>query len=184
MPITVKIPAGSEAFDSETLEFLTVNRDISITLEHSLVSIQKWEQKWHVAFLDPKHAKTTEQTLDYLRCMTLSKNNIEDYVYRLIPREEMERIKAYIENPMTATTIKESGRHGEREIKTAEVLYSDMILLGIPFECKKWHLNSLIMLINVCSEKQKPPKKMSPAEIAAQNRALNRARRAALNSKG
>ncbi len=183
MPITVKIPAGSEAYDSERNEFLTIDRDVCITFEHSLVSIQKWEQRWHVPFLDRTKMKTTEQTLDYLRCMTLSKN-LDDYIYRLIPRREMERIKQYIEDPMTATTIKETKGPREREIKTAEVLYCDMIMLGIPFECRKWHLNSLIMLINVCNEKQKEPKRMSRSEIVAQNRALNQARKAALHSKG
>lgn len=183
MPITVRIPAGSEAYDSERNEFLTVDRDILITFEHSLVSIHKWEQKWHVPFLEKTYEKSAEQTLDYLHCMTLSKN-VDDYIYRLIPRQEMMRIKQYIEDPMTATTIKEVKEHREREIKTAEVIYCDMIMLGIPFECRKWHLNSLIMLINVCSEKQKSPKKMSRSEIVAQNRALNQARRAALHSKG
>lgn len=183
MPLTVRIPAGSEAYDSDRNEFLMVDRDVSITFEHSLVSIHKWEQTWHIPFLDRTQPKTIEQTLDYLRCMTLSKN-VDDYIYRLIPRSEMERIKQYIEDPMTATTIKETKGHKEREIKTAEVLYCDMIMLGIPFECRKWHLNSLVMLINVCNEKQKSPKKMSRSEIVAQNRALNQARRAALHSKG
>ena len=183
MPITVTIPAGAEAYDSESNEFFSVDKPISITMEHSLVSIQKWEQHWHIPFLDKRHARTTEQTLDYLRCMTLSKN-VEDYVYLLIPRSEVNRIKEYIEDPMTATTIKDSGGHKEQELKTAEVLYCDMITLGIPFECRKWHLNSLIMLINVCAEKQKPQKNKSRSEIFAENRALNKLRRAALNSKG
>lgn len=183
MPITVTIPAGAEAYNSEINEFYRVDKTVHITLEHSLVSVQKWEQRWHVPFLDEHYAKTSEQTLDYLRCMTLSKN-IEDYMYQLIPRSEVSRIKAYIEDPMTATTIKNVGGKKDREIKTAEVLYCDMIMLGIPFECKKWHLNSLIMLIAVCAEKQKPPKNKSRAEILAENRALNKARRAAMHSKG
>ena len=183
MPITVKIPAGSEAYNSETNEFYGVDKDISITLEHSLVSLQKWEQRWHVPFLDEHRSKTSEQTIDYLRCMTLSKN-IEDYMYFLIPRSEMARVKEYISDPMTATTIKDSGGRRNREIKTAEVLYSDMITLGIPFECKKWHLNSLIMLISVCAEKQKPQKFKPRSEVLAENRALNQARKLALHTKG
>ena len=183
MPITVTIPAGAEAYDEIFNEFYRVDKPVSITLEHSLVSVQKWEQRWHIPFLSEEHQKTSEQVIDYLRCMTLSKN-IEDYMYFLIPRSEVNRIKAYIEDPLTATTIKDTGGRRDREIKTAEVLYSDMIALGIPFECKKWHLNSLIMLIAVCAEKQKPQKNKSRAEILAENRALNKARRMALKSKG
>lgn len=184
MPITVTVPAGAELFNSERNEFVyRTDKDIQITMEHSLVSLQRWEQKWHVPFLDKQHKKTNEETLDYLRCMTLSKN-IDDRVYMLIPRSEVVRIKEYIEDPMTATTIKSRGKRGEAEIKTAEVLYCDMILLGIPFECRKWHLNTLITLINVCNEKQKPPEKMSRSAILSQNRELNRLRREALKSKG
>lgn len=184
MPITVRVPAGAELYDSERNEFIfKTDKDLLITLEHSLVSLQKWEQKWHVPFFDENKSKTLEQVLDYLHCMTLSKN-VPDHAYRLIPRSEMKRIEEYIKNPMTATTIKRDGGARDREIKTAEVLYCDMIMLGIPFECRKWHLNSLITLIATCHEKQKAPKKMARSEIYAQNRELNRLRRAALNSKG
>lgn len=183
MPITITIPAGAEAYDSERNEFYRVDRSVNLTLEHSLVSVHKWEQKWHIPFLEKSYEKTNEQVLDYLRCMTLSKN-VEDYMYHLIPRSEVIRIKEYIEDPMTATTIKDTSGKRDREIKTAEVLYCDMIMLGIPFECKKWHLNSLIMLIAVCAEKQKPPKNKPRSEILAENRALNKARRAAMHSKG
>lgn len=184
MSITVTVPAGSEAFDNETNEFYTVSTDIRIVMEHSLISIQQWEQKWHIPFLDRRHERTSEQIIDYLRCMTLSKN-VDPKAYYMLPASEIKRIKEYIEDPMTATTIKtDSKRRTATEIKTAEVIYSDMILLGIPFECRKWHLNSLLMLINVCAEKQKPEKKMSRSDIYAQNRALNRARRKAMHSKG
>lgn len=184
MPITVTVPAGSEAYDNELNEFYTVTADIKITMEHSLISLQLWEQKWHIPFLDKRISRTNEQLIDYLRCMTLTKN-VNPKAYYMLPTSEIKRIKNYIEDPMTATTIvTDSKRRVATEIKTAEVIYSDMILLGIPFECRKWHLNSLLMLINVCAEKQKPEKKMSRNDIYAQNRALNRARRKAMHSKG
>lgn len=183
MPITIVIPAGSEAFNSVTNEIFEAKKDTTIVLEHSLISLQKWEQKWHVPFLDKNQKKTQEQLVDYLKCMTLSKN-IEDYMYYLIPAYEMKRLQAYLEDPRTATTIHHTGRPTRTEIKTAEVIYSDMIQLGIPFECRTWHLNSLLMLIQVCAEKQKPEKKMSNSQIFAQNRALNKLRRAALHTKG
>lgn len=183
MSITVRVPAGSEYWNSSANEFHYIERDVVITMEHSLVSIHKWEQIWHQPFLDERRRKTNEQMISYLKCMTLTKN-IDDVAYLMIPATEMQRIKAYIEDPMTATTITSSGPKGRKEIKTAEVLYADMVTLGIPFECRKWHLNSLITLIGVCAERQKPPKKMSKSAIFAQNRALNRQRRAALKSKG
>lgn len=183
MPITIEIPAGSEAYDSIANEFFRVDKDVKITFEHSLVSIQKWEQHWHHGFLDESYSKTPEQVRDYLKCMVLTKN-VEDYMYYLIPQHEMKRIKEYIEDPMTATKITNTDNRRDREIKTAEVLYCDMIMLGIPFECRKWHLNSLIMLIRVCAEKQKKPKYKPRSEVLAENRALNIARRAAQHSKG
>lgn len=184
MSITVTVPAGSELYDNELNEFYVAESDTKITMEHSLISLQLWEQKWHIPFLDKRISRTNEQLVDYLRCMTLSKN-VDPKVYYMLPASEIKRIKEYIEDPMTATTIaKGSNRRAPTEIKTAEVIYSDMILLGIPFECRKWHLNSLLMLINVCAEKQKPEKKMSRNDIYAQNRALNRARRKAMHSKG
>lgn len=185
MPITINIPAGSESWDSETNEFHTVEKDTSITLEHSLVSMHKWEQKWHVGFLDERHKKTPQELVDYLRCMTLTKN-VDPYVYYSIPRAEMHRVEEYIQNPMTATKLNLAKKGSKRatELKTAEVIYSDMIYLGIPFECRKWHLNALLMLIAVCNEKQTPQKQLSRSEILAQNRALNAARRATLHSRG
>lgn len=184
MPITVTVPAGSEAFDTRTEEFITSKTEVRMVLEHSLISLQLWEQKWHIPFLDKRNKLSSEQLVDYLRCMTLTKN-VDPNVYYLIPSTELIRVKAYIEDPMTATTIvTDHRRRVSTEIKTAEVIYSDMILLGIPFECRKWHLNSLLMLINVCAERQKPEKKMSKNDIYAQNRALNRARRKAMHSKG
>lgn len=184
MSITVTVPAGSELYDNELNEFYVIPSDIHITMEHSLISLQLWEQKWHIPFLDKRISRTNEQLVDYLRCMSLTKN-VDPKAFYMLPASEIKRIKLYIEDPMTATTIaKDSNRRAPTEIKTAEVIYSDMILLGIPFECRKWHLNSLLMLINVCAEKQKPEKKMSRNDIYAQNRALNRARRKAMHSKG
>lgn len=183
MPITVCIPAGSEAYNSVTDEIFSVDKDCYIVLEHSLVSLHKWEQKWHDAFLDKRLTKTPEQILHYLHCMTLTKN-VDPRLYYLIPKSEGERIKKYIEDPMTATKLSINERHTRTEIKTAEVIYSDMIQLGIPYECRKWHLNSLLMLIQTCAEKQKPEKQMSRSAILSQNRALNKARRAKWNSKG
>ena len=166
-----------------TEEIYTLEKDQYITFEHSLVSLHKWEQRWHVPFLDRRLKKTREQAIDYLECMTLSKN-VDPRWYYMIPSKEMKKVEAYIKDPMTATTINRNGKRGTPEIKTAEVIYCDMIMLGIPYDCRKWHLNSLLMLIQVCSEKQQPAKRMSKSAILAENRRLNQARKAALRTKG
>ena len=181
--LKIEIP-DTEAFNPETNEFLVV-KGKSIALEHSLVSVSKWESKWHVPYLSDK-PKTTEQLYDYIRCMTLTQN-VDPHVYMCIPRSEMERINAYIENKMTATWFssdknKKKSRSGE--VITSEVIYYWMISLGIPMECQKWHLNRLLTLIRVCEEKNAPKEKMSKRDILARNKALNAARRAKHNTRG
>ena len=181
MPIYVTIP-DSEAFDDKTNQFLQV-KGRRIQLEHSLKSIAVWESKWHKPYLS-KDPKTKEELLDYIRCMTLTKD-VDPIIYYFIPEEEMQRIAEYIEDPMTATTFKKENSTGpNNKIVTNEILYYDMIALNIPLECEKWHLNRLITLIRVCSEKNKPDKKMSKNEIMRRNRALNAARRKKLGTKG
>jgi hypothetical protein len=184
MPIEICVPKGSEFWDSSTNLFYTLDKDVKLVMEHSLVSIHKWEQRYHKPFLDPKNQKKTRaEQRYYLECMTLTKT-VDPIVYKMIPRKELIRLKAYIEDPMTATTYKPRGKPGRPEIKTAEVLYADMIMLGIPFECRKWHLNTLIMLIRTCADRQIPQKNMSRSEILAQNRELNRLRKKAWHTKG
>ena len=180
--LEIKIPE-TELFDSSKNEFVTVKSQ-TLTLEHSLRSLAKWESKWHKPFIS-KTAKTPEELIDYIRCMTLNKNNVQPEVYNCIPESEFQRITAYMEDPMTATTIKEDPNAPKsREIVTAEILYYDMVALNIPFECDKWHLNRLIMLIMVCSEMNKPKKKMGMKEIASRNRSLNALRKQRLKTHG
>ena len=171
-----------EEYDEKENRFI-YKEETPITLEHSLVSISKWEAKWKKPFLSTKD-KTVEETLDYIKCMTLTQNVKDDVYYRL-DKNSFKKIIDYINSPMTATTIKSSSnRSAGREIITSEIIYYWMISFGIPFECQKWHLNRLLMLIQVCSEKNKPSKKMTKSEIYSRNKALNEARRKRYNSKG
>ena len=173
---------GWEDYDPVKSEFIQ-KRATTIMLEHSLVSISKWEAKYHKAFLHDKEI-TDEQMLYYIQCMTVTPN-VPEEVYLHMTTENMEEIRDYISDPMTATTF--SGRQNKkpsREIITSEVLYYDMIAFGVPFECKKWHLNRLITLLHVCEIKNSPKKKMSKKDAASQYRSLNAARRAKHNSKG
>ena len=179
--LTITIPE-SEEFDSEKGEFL-YGKEITLTLEHSLVSISKWESKWHKPFLS-KDEKTREEVIDYVRCMTLTQN-IDPSNYRRLTPDNFKEIEEYINNPMTATWFneKEKGKPN-RDIITSELIYYWMVALQIPFECQKWHLNRLLTLIRICNIKNAPPKKMSKKDILSRNHSLNAARRAAAGSKG
>ena len=181
MPIKITIPR-QELFNEATGEFITIN-ETSLILEHSLVSISKWESKWHIPYLNNTN-KTVEQATDYLRCMTITQN-VDPEIYKHIPDKELLRIKDYIEDPMTATTItRPEGRSKSMKIITSEVLYFYMVSYNIPVEFERWHLNRLLTLIDVCNEENKPKKKMSTAQVMSRNAQLNAARRAMYNTKG
>lgn len=171
----------ADLFDEEKMEFIHVDEQ-KLRLEHSLISISKWESKFEKPFLSSD--KTAFETIEYIRCMTLT-TNVNPLVYLNLTDENMLGIQKYIEAPMTATTFKPLKRHGgQREIITAELIYYWMIAFNIPAEYDKWHLNRLLTLIEVCARKNEPQKKMSRKEIAAQHRAINAANRAKFNTKG
>lgn len=164
-------------------EFVSCKRTV-LQLEHSLLSVSKWESKWKKTFLSNKDPLTQEELMDYIKCMTVDKN-VPDEAYDYISMEDLKKIQEYIGDPHTATTIRDRRSGPQRnEIVTNELIYCWMIECGIPFECQKWHLNRLLTLIRVCNIKQSPEKKMSRQSIYAQNRELNALRRAKLGSKG
>ena len=173
----------TEFFDENTSTFIDI-KETNLCLEHSLASISKWEAKWHIPFLDDKKEKTAEQTLDYIKCMTLTQN-VNPFVYLALTEQNMKEISAYIDDSQTATWFAEdkhkTGRN--RQIITSEVIYSWMVAHQIPVEFQKWHINRLLTLIRVCNENNNP-KKMSKRDVYAQNRALNAQRKAARRSKG
>ncbi len=172
---------GLELYNEQTNEF-TCYDDVKLELEHSLVSISKWESKWCKPFLDGKD-KTLDEIVDYVRCMTIS-DNIESDVYDRLTEENLVVINEYIGRPMTATTFNNDKKSTGREIITSEIIYYWMVSFNIPFECQYWHLNRLLTLIKVCNVKNNPPKKMSQKEILARNKALNDARKKELGTRG
>lgn len=175
------IPAG-EAWDSEN-ECFVMYKEQKLILEHSLVSLSKWEAKWNKAFLG-KQNKTLEETLDYVRCMTVN-SNVDPSAYFRLTEQDIKKINEYIDAPMTATRIRDTPQPmGARDTVTSELIYYWMIACGIPFECQKWHLNRLMMLIRVCNVKNTPPKKMSKKALMSRNAALNAQRRKRLGSRG
>ena len=178
--LTIKIPKG-EQYDPVNNLFIET-KEQTLVLEHSLVSVSKWESKWQKPFIS-KEDKTAEEIIDYIKCMTLTQN-VNEYVYNLIDNSIIDEVYKYIDSPMTATTFSKDNSPPSREIITSELIYYWMISLNIPVEFQKWHLNRLLTLIKVCSIKNAPAKKMSKREIMSRNKALNASRRKALNSKG
>lgn len=173
---------GVEMFDEETDSFVTQG-DVVLELEHSLVSLSKWESKYEKPFLGSKD-KTRDEVLGYVEAMTLT-SDIPDEVYQKLTSENIHEINAYIDAKMSATWFSEApGAPKTNEIVTAELIYYWMTVFSIPFECEHWHLNRLFTLIRICNIKSAKPKKMSRAEIAARNRELNAQRRAQLGTSG
>jgi len=179
--LQITIPAG-ERWDEGKQEFIQV-KGHTLQLEHSLISLSKWESKWCKAFLSNKD-KTYEETMDYIKCMTITPN-VDPDIYNYLTSDNINQINEYIGAPMTATYFSEDkSRKAGREVVTAELIYYWMISLNIPFECQKWHLNRLLALIRVCNIKNQPPKKMSKREIMSRNAALNAARRSQMGTTG
>lgn len=177
LTITVE---GVESFDAETEQFVTTE-DVTLKLEHSLLSLSKWESKWEKPFLSTEK-KTSEETYGYIQAMSIG-DEIPMGVCLRLSQQNLSDINDYIEAKMTATWFndKEKTVPGRRETITAEVIYYWMVSLQIPFECETWHLNRLITLIKVINQKNADAtntKKRAPTrnDLAAR-RALNEARR-------
>ena len=154
-----------------------------LQLEHSLVSLSKWEATYEKPFFG-KDAKSEEETLTYVSNMLLTKNPPENFLKRLVV-EDISSINGYINSKQSATWFREesSGR-GSQEIVTAELIYYWMIQFNIPFSCENWHLNRLMTLIKICGIKQAKPRRMSRQAQAEQYRQLNAQRREQLGTTG
>lgn len=181
MPTEIVVPK-LELWDSKNQRFI-YTKECRFTIEHSLVSLSKWEAKWHKPFLgDAK--KSTEEILDYIKCMTITQN-VDPDIYKHLTVENFKQVNDYIDDPMTATWFSEKEpKMRSRKVITNEVIYYWMVAYNIPFECQKWHLNRLLTLIKVCNEENKPKKKSSANDIYRRNSELNEARLAKFKTKG
>ena len=180
--LRIEIPISPEGWDEENEEFVE-SKVQTLQLEHSLVSLSKWESKWCKPFFSTDN-KTYEEVLDYIKCMTLTQN-VKPEVYKYLTEKNITEITDYINAPMTATTFNEASTKGRgRDIITSELIYYWMIAFNIPVDFQKWHINRLLTLIRVCEIKNSPGKKMSSKEITSQYAALNAARKKKLNTKG
>lgn len=172
--LEITIPAQT-LYNEKTEEFIDTP-ETKLKLEHSLISISKWEMKYHKPFLG-ETAKTDAEWRDYVQMMTLTQN-VDPLVYMAVTKSNLEAIKAYIDDPMTATVLSNQGSGGNPgKFITNELIYCWMTQQSIPFSCEKWHIQRLLTLINVCVNENKPPKKMDERSVLKQNAALNRARR-------
>lgn len=179
--LQITIPSAEEW--DEVHETFVRTKEQVLRLEHSLVSVSKWESKWHKPFLTETE-KTYEEFIDYVKCMTITQN-VDPNVYYCLSKENWEKINAYIEDPHTASSVRENKAAPlRRETITSELIYYWMIALNIPMECQTWHLNRLLMLIRICNAKNEPPQKRSKRAIARDYAALNAARRKQFNTTG
>lgn len=174
--------SGKELYDDVEEEFVNID-PVTIRLEHSLVSISKWESKWRKPFLKPNYKFSQEEFADYVKCMTITQN-VDPMVYAYLSASEKKTIQDYIDTEQTATTFNNIENKPGRQIVTSELIYYWMTLYQIPFECQKWHISRLLTLIQICNIKNGNQKKMSPRAIMNQNRILNAQRRKATGSKG
>jgi len=179
--LTFTVPL-EEGFDENTREF-TVIRGFELELEHSLVTLSKWESKWEKPFLG-KDEKTSEEALDYIKIMTLTPN-VPEEVWEKLPDRFFAMINSYINSKQTATWFSDPpNQRPSRETITSELIYYWLVSYNIPFEVQYWHLNKLLTLIKICNVKNAPEKKMGRREQAEMQRQLNAQRRAQLNSRG
>lgn len=180
--LQITIPVGPEGWDPVKEEFVSPDEKI-LHLEHSLVSLSKWESTWCKPFLT-KARKTDEEVLDYIKCMTITRN-VDPDIYNHLTNENVDEIEKYIDSPMTATTVREvNNGKTSREIVTSELIYYWMIVLGIPFECEKWHINRLLTLIKVCNAKNSKQTPRSQNQLIKDYAAINAANKKKFNTKG
>lgn len=181
----LQITIPDREFLSDDNEFFTI-KGAKLTLEHSLISISKWEALHKKAFFS-NESMTIQDTIDYIKCMTLTQN-VDPIVYSLLTSENIKEIQEYIDDPMTATTFSEQDSYVKRSRKTkkitSEEIYYYMVSFNIPFECEKWHINRLMALIRICDIKSRPPKKRSKKASLDYMNQLNNARRQSLGTRG
>lgn len=177
--LRINVPI-SESFDEESSKFVT--NYFALEMEHSLLSLSKWESEFEKPFLSSDE-KTDVETIWYIKAMTLTPNVPED-IFLKLSQENIQAINDYINGKQTATWFKELPSRPSREIITAEIIRYWMISLNIPTEFETWHLNRLFTQIKVVNQKSQPAKKVSRREALAERQRINAERKAKLGTSG
>jgi hypothetical protein len=180
MPLPIYVNE-TELWDSERRMFIKT-KPHKLVLEHSLISISKWEAKHHKMWLETKD-KTGQELLDYIRCMTIN-GDVPETVYYALSNKNLTDILEYMDDPMTASSVYDPPRAGHKELISSELIYYWMLQFNIPFECEKWHINRLLMLIKICSRKSTPLSKADKKAMDQRRAAINAERKARLKTKG
>ena len=178
--LKITIPA-MEAWDPVKEEFVQTE-ETKLVLEHSLLSVSKWESTWKIPFAGGNEL-TAEQSIDYVKCMCINPVK-DDSVFYTIPRSILMEIKKYIDDPMSASKFDDKKKPRGKAVYPSEQIYCFMTMYGIPFETEKWHLNRLLALIRWCGIENAPKEKMSETEILMRNAKLNAERKARLHTRG
>ena len=168
--LTITVPE-TEFYDEDKDEFITL-KETKLKLEHSLLSVSKWEAKWHKSYFLPTPKEPAEY-LDYIRCMTVNSNEVNPLVYRALTNDNVRMIGDYISDPMTGTTFRDDKKRPNRHVLTSEEIYYSMASYQIPFECDRWHLNRLMVLLRIASIKNEPKKKSKKGDLAKDYARLN-----------
>lgn len=180
--LRITLPA-TESWDERTEKFV-YSQGVVLELEHSLVSLSKWEAQFEKPFLK-NEKKSIDETLGYIQAMCLTEVDLA--TLDKLSQENILEINAYIESKQTATWFRElpdAPKKHSGETITSELIYYWMSALQIPIEFQHWHLNRLFVAIKVANEKNQPKKKMSKSQQMAEQRRLNAERLQQLGTRG
>lgn len=176
-----------EGYDDATNKFTDIPI-CDLELEHSLLSLSKWESIWEVPFISTE--LTSEQTLSYIEQCIL--NDYDPSNLKYMSQKNLEDFSEYIQRPMTAKKFydlrasigkKSSTAKKNSPITTSEDLYYDMITFHIWKECERWPLPRLLALIKVFANRNNN-QTMSKKDTATFYREENARRLAKYHSKG
>lgn len=184
------INLGDELFDEETNTFLhPVGKKLH--LEHSLLSISKWEAEWEIPFLNTD--KTSEQSLSYIKCCVLD-DDFDELLLNTLSDKNILDFNAYLSKGMTAKKIidlrsslsqkRKSRRPASQKALTSEDIYYSMIQFHVWKECEEWPLQRLLSLLQLCSLKSNSTGEMSKSDQAKFYREENARRKAKYHTNG
>lgn len=167
-----------ESFD-ETTEKFVKSETVRLQLEHSLVSLSKWEAIHEKPFLSSQQ-RTDEETISYIKAMIVGSEPSPEVFYKLLS-DHIDLIMKYVSAKATGTFLPEQPNNSSRrEVITSEKIYYWMSKLNIDMSCERWHLNKLFSYLRLHAVLEGPKKKMTLEE----RRTLNAQRKKEWNTTG